>query len=172
VRISDLRALRDKYERMLALRIAHEGDDEPDPRAALAALANEFPGALREIDDLERRVIEERIASLLRAEGGAPVERWMEAQLVVHRLARGALAAKRWLGKRRAITTAHREAFLEAVDGRELPFEAAEWSDDLARIARPPRGRIMDLVYTRAAAALDTSIDEIRVLAFGPKRKH
>lgn len=164
MRIADLRALRDKYERMLVLRIAHEREDEPDPRKELAALAADFPGALREIDVLDRSVIEARIEALLRAEGGAPEEPWMETQLVVHALARGALAAKRWLGKRRTITAMHREAFLEAIDGRELPFEAGEWADDLARIARPPRGRIMDMVYGRAAVVLGKDIDEVRAL--------
>jgi hypothetical protein len=167
VRSSDLRALRDKYERILALRIAHDRRhevDEPDPRRALAALATEFPGSLREIDVLPREEIEARIAALLRAEAKSTALPWMEAQHLVHTLARGALAAKRWLGKRRTITTMHREAFLEAIDSGDLPREALAWEDDLARVARPPRGRIMDLVVSRAARELDLDERALRAL--------
>jgi hypothetical protein len=149
---------------MLALRLLHArareeaGFEEPDPRRELADLAASFPGALREIDELPIETIRDRIAALVQAESaggrGARVEAWMEAQVLVHGLARGALAAKRWLGKRRDITSAHRDAFVGAVDDRDLPREALEWADDLVRIAQPPRGRVMDLVYERAAQRL------------------
>jgi hypothetical protein len=174
VRVADLRALRDKYERMLELRLLHArrhtepGFEEPDPRRELAGLAAAFPGALREIDELPIAIIRERIAALHHAESnvgrGASVEGWMRAQVLVHALARGALAAKRWLGKRRLVSAAHREAFVRAIDDNELPREALDWVDELARIAHPPRGRVMDLVYDRAARELGVDTAALRAL--------
>ena len=74
MRPTDLRALRDKYEQMLCLRQLHARAKqdpefvEPDPRSAMAALARDYPGALREIDELPIEDIERRIAELAAAE--------------------------------------------------------------------------------------------------------
>ncbi len=177
MRRADLRALRSKYERMLTLRLLHArareepGFEEPDPRRELASLAAEFPGALREIDELPLATIRARIGALLAAESRATAEPWMEAWHLVHTLARGALATKRWLGKRRAITPAHQEAFLEAIDARDLPRDALAWEHDLVAIARPPRGRVMDLVYARAAAELGVDVARVRALTSPSKEK-
>src|SRR5262249_27008222 len=101
-----LEQLRFKYAEMLSMRLAHEsGNEDPaQARRRRASLAAQFPGALREIDDLELVVIRERIGQLdaaLRGEG--PLEPWMRAVGLFHALARGALHAKRWLAGRKAI---------------------------------------------------------------------
>ncbi|HEY8080247.1 MAG TPA: hypothetical protein VIF62_39225 [Labilithrix sp.] len=177
MRRADLRALRGKYERMLTLRLLHararedRSFEEPDPRQELASLAAAFPGALREIDELSLATIRARIDALLAAERAAEAEPWMEAWHLVHVLARGALATKRWLGKRRAITLAHREAFQEAIDAGDLPRDALAWEAELAAIARPPRGRVMDLVYVRAAAELGVDVARVRALTSPSKKK-
>ncbi len=133
------------------------GYDEPDPQSELSALAARFPGALREIDALARA---ERDPSRI-----AP---WMIAQSVFHELARSALDAKRWLGGRRAVTPDMKE------DLRRTGAAAVAWADDLDAIARPPRGRILDLVYARAAERLGITEREVRELVFptssSPKR--
>lgn len=168
-RPKDLRGLREKYERMLVLRQAHararEDADfvEPDPRPEMARLAKRYPGALREIDSLPMEVIEARIQALANP---ASIEPWMNAQALFHRLARGALAAKRWLGGKKTITPALRQAFLRAANE-----DAKVFADDLARIARPPRGRLMDLVHLKVAAALEVSEAEARRLVFGAGRQ-
>jgi hypothetical protein len=178
--VADLRALREKYETMLALRVAHARakDDpsfiEPDPRPAMRELAARFPGALREIDELPLETIEWRIAALSEAvrDHRSHLRPWMSAQIVFHRLARGALATKRWLGRRRTIVPLHREAFLEAIDNREIALEALAWEDDLAHVARPPRGRLMDLVLSRAAKELALDVPSLRALLYPhPKRR-
>lgn len=163
-----MRALRDKYERMLRLRLLHararEEPDfvEPDPRAAMAELARDFPGALREIDELPIDVIRQRIDVLVRAEGDAShAESWMGAQLSFHRLARGALAAKRWL-EGRPLTADLADAFARVVLTLPHARDAAAWTSDLAAIAQPPRGRIMDLVYARLALELGTDVASAR----------
>ena len=162
----DLVSLRTKYERLLALRQLHDRAKsdasfrEPDPKSEMTTLARTWPGALRELDELPVDVIRTRIAALDRALGDASrIERWMLAQHAFHRLARGALAAKRWLGKRKRITAAVRSEF-EA----HAPREARAWSDALADVASPPRGRLMDLVFARVAAELETSVADARRL--------
>lgn len=138
-----VRALRDKYERMRRLRQLHEharADPsfvEPDPRAAMAELARDFPGALRELDELPMAEIDRRLA-LLTAEH---IEPWMDAMVTFHALARGALAIKRWLADHEP------SEFQAALPG--LVPEAALWADSLDAIASPPHGRLMDLVRAR-----------------------
>jgi hypothetical protein len=177
LRDTDLRALRDKYERMLRLRLLHmrakaEPDFvEPDPRAAMAELARAFPGALREIDDLPLEVIRARITEIAAAETDPErAASWMNAHVSFHRLARGALLVKRWLGGRSldaalAATFGATLAVMSAAD-RE---DASAWARDLEAIATPPRGRVMDLVYERLARELDVDVAVARA-AIMPSR--
>jgi hypothetical protein len=175
-------ALREKYARMLALRVAHArakddpGFVEPDPRREMAALAARFPGALREIDALPLATIRGRVAALdavLRGDAGA--EPWMVAQAAFHRLARGALAAKRWLASERRTASSHAGALADVratfLADASLDGDARAWADDLGALARPPRGRLLPLVYARAAAELGATPAEIRALVFPPKRR-
>jgi len=151
--ISDLRA---KYVEMRALR--HAGDAAP-PRERLAALASRFPGALREIDDLPLAEIDRRIEALARAEADpSACVVWMEAMSRFHALARGVLFAKR------SITD---DARVRAT----WPAEARAWVTDLERVARPPRGRVMDLVYERLGDELGISAHAAKALVFGPSRR-
>lgn len=176
-KLTDLRALRDKYERMLALRLAHararsdEGFDEPDPRPEMARLAEEFPGALREIDTLPLELIVARIDALTIAERQASrVETWMVAQTTFHRHARGVLVTKRWLAGRKTITPAVRAAFTRALRTMPRARDAGLSAAELEAIASPPRGRLMDLVHARVARALGLSEAEARALVFTRSR--
>jgi len=149
--------LRAKYEEMLALRALSASSTPHDPRPRMVRLAARWPGALREIDALPRAQIDERIAVLTRVEDGTlePAPRWVQAMHRFHALARGVLFVKRTLrpGEQR--------------DERPWPSEAAEWKADVARIARPPRGRLMDLVYERLGRELDLPPEEAKRLVFG-----
>lgn len=163
---ADLASLRTKYERLLALRALHERAKsdpsfvEPDPRKEMTSLSRTWPGALRELDELPIDVIRTRVAALDRASRDPElVERWMIAQDTFHRLARGVLSAKRWLGKRKRITEAVREDF-----AAHAPREARMWKDALADVASPPRGRLMDLVFARVAHELHVTVAEARRL--------
>jgi hypothetical protein len=178
LRVTDLRALRDKYEQMLCLRQLHarakdERDFvEPDPRPAMAALARRYPGALREVDELPLDVIEARIAELDAAERDpSRVASWMKAQAAFHRLARGALAVKRWLAGR-TLTPAIDEAFADALLTMPEREDATSWADDLAAIAKPPRGRVMDLVYAKLARELGVDVTAARDAVLPPRRRH
>jgi hypothetical protein len=181
-----LEQLRSKYGEMLSMRLAHDSGVETAARARerMAELASRFPGALREIDDLELGVIRDRIARLDAAlRGEAAVERWMEAVGLFHALARGALRAKRWLAGRKTVDPAtaleYESDVALALDDpagpadAEGPFaaDALAWAGELAHIASPPRGRIMDLVFARIARTLGTTDVEARHLVFGPPRR-
>jgi hypothetical protein len=169
----ELRALRDKYERMLSLRTAHARarEDasfvEPDPRPAMARLADEYPGSLREIDTLPLEVIAARIDSLKNAERHpSRAEPWMIAQSAFHRVARAALVTKRWLAGRKEITPAVRAAFAKFARGSTLGEDLELFAHELERVASPPRGRLMDVVHAKVATALDLTETEARALVF------
>lgn len=175
---ASLAALREKYEAMLALRLDHDRAKrdptfvEPDPRPAMAKLAARFPGALREIDDLPLDVIRARIEALAIAEGDdTSVARWMIAQDSFHRLARGALATKRWLGKTRSEAQYLSAAFATAIAEGTVLDDARVWASALDDVARPPRGRLMNVVFARASIDLGIAEAELRVLVFGEPRR-
>lgn len=176
MRDTDLRALRDKYERMLQLRLLHDRARtepdfvEPDPRRALAELARVFPGALRELDELPIEVIRARVDALAAAEADPSlVTSWMTVIARFHALARGALAVKRWLAGR--ALSPDLAAKLEAAITTMPAHEAIEWRDDLAAIAKPPRGRVMDLVYTKLANELGIEVSAARDAVGTPRQR-
>jgi hypothetical protein len=166
-----------KYREMLSMRLAHDSGVESEARARqrMAELAARFPGALREIDDLELAAIRDRIDRLgATLRGEAPVERWMEAVGLFHALARGALVAKRWLAGRKTIDPETVLEYESEVGGLATAGALADglaWKSELARIAAPPHGRLMDLVFARVARTMGTTEREARHLVFGPARR-
>lgn len=163
----DLRGLCDKYERILALRLAHDlardsrdaFAESPSPQDAMRELARRFPGALRELDRLPVEVIRTRIDELRSAQEN-PMKRqaWMSAQARFHALARGALAAKQWL-RGRPLSVDLKCAFLCALDEMPSGNDARIWAFELESLASPPRGRLMDVVYAKLASELGTNAD-------------
>jgi hypothetical protein len=163
-----------KYAQMLAMRVRHAGgnEDAGEARTRMAELASRFPGALREIDDLELAEIRQRIRLLDDVlHQHLEIQPWMEAMALFHAMARGALCAKRWLGGRKRIDAAVEEAFARGLPLFPFPEEARAWSGDLARIASPPRGRVTDLVFARLAESLGVSEVAARRLVFGVSRR-
>jgi hypothetical protein len=168
-----LEQLGSKYREMLEMRLVHaSGDeDEDEARRRMVGLASRFPGALREIDDLEIDIIRDRISRLDATLGGeAEVEPWMVAVGLFHSLARGALRAKRWLAGRKSVDDAAAREFASFMQ-LAGPEDALAWTEHLANIASPPGGRIMNLVFERIATSLGTTPQEARRLVFGPPRR-
>lgn len=169
-----LEDLRGKYAQMLAMRLAHAAGDEDEAaaRVRMAELSSRFPGALREIDDLELGEIRRRVAALdvVLGEGGA-IQPWMEAVALFHALARGALCAKRWLARRKRVDAEVERAYAVAVPTLAFPEDARGWARDLASIASPTRGRVTDVVFARMALELGTSERAARLLVFGAPRR-
>jgi hypothetical protein len=157
---------------MLRLRLAHEAGNEGDPRRAMVALASQFPGALREIDELPLPEIHARVDALRSAEQGrTAVATWMEATVLFHAFTRGVLCAKRWLAGRKQIDADTKAAFEAESEKLCYADEARAWVGELDRVANPPRGRVTDLVYERIAAALRVTPREARILVFGIPRR-
>jgi hypothetical protein len=174
IECDELAALRNKYARMLAMRLAHlaRAEDTRDVKVAMADLALRFPGALREIDNLELAEIGRRIDHLDAVLAGErAAERWALAIAFFHRFARGALCAKRWLAGRRLVTPELVRLFRAESQGLAFPREALEWEAQLAEIAAPPFGRLVDLVHARVARAMRMSQTDARVLAFGTRHQ-
>jgi hypothetical protein len=170
---SEAVAMRGKYVEMHALRVEHASGEEDTMRVRprLSDLASRFPGALREIDRLELAEIERRIATLdAFVQGAAAAEPWMGAVARFHRLARGAIGAKRWLDRRRVVDDSVWAAFDREVPALAFSEEIDSWRDELASIAAPPGGRVMDLVFQRLARELDVTEPEARELVFGRRR--
>jgi hypothetical protein len=168
--------LRAKYVEILAMRLA---DSAATPgagqlgsaRERMSSLASRFPGALRELDDLEISEIHRRIAQLDAVLAGTGrAELWMEATLLFHRLARGALWAKRWLKGQRSVTAGLEAAYAAEAQTLDFADAALAWRSDLAAIARPPEGRVMGLVYARIGVALGLTETQARRVVFGSSR--
>jgi hypothetical protein len=162
--------IRGKYAEMLAMRLEHaQGtEDATRVRSRMSALAERFPGALREIDRLELVEIQRRVTRLdAYLAASCEEEPWMVAVALFHDLARGALGAKRWLGKRREVDEAVVDAFEREAPSLPFPEEVRSWKLDLATIASPPRGRVMELVFTRLARELGTTVRAARHRVFG-----
>ncbi|WP_394839760.1 hypothetical protein LVJ94_23005 [Pendulispora rubella] len=169
---TDLTELTAKYAEMLRLRRADGTSTSSGAmKAAMARLATEFPGALRELDDFPLELLESRHAALERAAHADGVEPWMSACVAFHRLARGALSAKRWLGGRKDVDETTASDFANAAGELAFSEDALAWKNELAAIAHPPRGRISQLVLQRVASALGVSTGEARTLIFGPSRR-
>ncbi len=166
--IRDLHALLGKYERIHALRLARLADRSSQaPSGELVALARAFPGALRELDQMPLESIRHRIAALHRCvRAGAPPEPWMPTTTLFHAEMRGALATKRWLARRRDVTPELEEAFRETLPSLPHPADAARFDGALGHVARPPQGRLVDLVLRRIASTLGTSVAEVRAHVF------
>jgi len=166
----DLRDLYAKYMEIAALRGTSLTKAAARPR--MAALAARFPGALRELDALSVEEIAARQRALAGALAGRrdDVAPWMVAQSRYHALARGALSAKRWLGRTRVVEAGHRARFESAAAARPArePEEWLAWTDHLAALAAPRGGRIVPLVVHRVAHHLGVSVAEARALIFPP----
>jgi hypothetical protein len=166
-----LAELKAKYEEMLRMRLHDQAHPGGDPRLEMAALAARFPGALRELDEAPLELIRTRIDALSRCvDGSGSVEPWMPATAAFHRLTRGALATKRWLGGRKIVDpelSAEFRRFLTESPDRE---DAEPWAPELALVASPPSGKLTELVFERVAARLGIPLDEARALVVGPRK--
>jgi hypothetical protein len=142
---------------MLAMRVAHAaGGEIPSlARAHMVALATSFPGALREIDQLELAEIRKRITRLEEVLAGSrSLEPWMQSMAAFHRLTRGALCAKRWLAGRKRVDEALERSYVDSLGRFAFPQDARLWKDDLRLIASPPAGRVSTLVFAKLARTL------------------
>lgn len=111
--------------------------------------------------------IEARLSALEQA-GVDPTQRvpWMQAQAEYHSLARGALAAKRWLGRERKVDGATMARFATHAEAhaRRGNVELLAWTADLASVARPPEGKLTKVVFAKVAERLGVATNIARDL--------
>lgn len=158
---ADLEWLLKKYETLRAL----QGQDEPETSRHMRSLAREYPGALRELDDLPPETICARAHELERVlseQGAAPP--WAPLQMRFHRLLRGALAIRR--AGQSATSDLH-----EQVSRGDLGHDARDWADDLPALFAPNRSSLTELTFFRIAAEAGMSRNEVEQLLFGSLRR-
>jgi hypothetical protein len=169
---SDLSALRRKYQEIIRLREQALLEPTRDPRREMVALADEFPGALREADELPMEELHQRLGALTAAESGAgSIALWMTAMTRFHALTRGALCAKKWLAGRKTVDDRLVRAFQDAMGTVGYAADAEAWRNDLARLASPPNGRVTELVFERMSTELGLTTEQVRLLVFAPRRR-
>lgn len=133
-----VRRLAQKYAELLALRDAHaRGEDPPDVKARLRALAARFPGALRELDQLPRQAIVARLAALEAAPTEGPLATWMIATDRVHRWLRVALRRPTALARERGRLVPVVRARVAAELG-VTPVDVEVWLGLARAHVRPP----------------------------------
>jgi hypothetical protein len=150
-----LRALAEKYRTLARWRRdKRAGLGEPE-RAVYRAMAEAFPGALRELEVLTLEVLDARADALSDAAAGtAPIARWMRGVDAYHRWMRAALFIK-----------AHGEWPME-----ELARGCLEHSGVLVdrafveRVLDPPEGRMRPVVLDQVARLCE--IDRAELEAF------
>lgn len=177
-RLQRLERLLRKYEQLVELRARREAveasgatcfapEEGAGRKRAFRRLAREFPGALRELDttaaaELAARRERVRAARDRCTAGLPPDDPWVELVLDYHLTLRETLLVKRWLASRAAQSPAEQLAAFEArlrriaslrgrlgLGGVTAPVDLARWLD-LRR--RPPRGRLLDLVWAELEA--------------------
>lgn len=156
-----------KYRTLGELRRAKARGEAEPPRGVFKTLAEEFPGALNELDMLPLDEIDRRQAALEGAARGAPVEPWMAWLHGYHALMRAALRVKGRLRKTRDVTEARAGALAtEATTCAGTPVGP----EFVRAVARPPGGRITPVVLERLAALCEAD-PEVILDALFPHRR-
>lgn len=156
-----------KYSQLLALRQAHDrGEPVPD-KLVFKSLADEFPGALRELDTLPLAVIETRVARLRDAIESGSIEPWMAWMIAYHALLRRALSIKVRTAKHRSPSD-DRTVFLARTMQGDDGFVADE--QFIHDVIRPRAGRLNLVVMERLEAMFDVPAQQIRSALF-PRRR-
>jgi len=172
VSIDALGQLREKYRRMLSMRRDHDSGVEHDPRQQMRELAIQFPGALRELDELPLATIESRIDQL-----GAVIEQpaspapWMLWMVEYHGHLRAALRVKRFglpLHDLDRALAQLRRAYVAAID--EPSVETFASHEALAAVLKPVGGRLSGWAFARIAERYGVEADEVRTALFPARR--
>lgn len=162
-----LAALRDKYRRMLEMRRMHDTGVEEDPRAEMRALAQQFPGALREIDELPLDVIAQRIEQLSAVvDQQAPLSSWMVWMVEYHGHWRAALRIRRMGLPRVDVDVALQQLQHSYVAAHDEPPLAAFDTETLLAVLKPANGRLNPWVLSRIAEAHGVATSDVYAQLF------
>ncbi len=147
-----LRHLRHMLDALLAkyieIKRLREDTSASDPTFAMRALAERFPGALRELDALPLEIIDARIASLVQAIELDSPEPWMIALDRYHAWLRLALRMRREMGER---TMTSARVWLARCEDELAPRVHDVL---LEAMLFPPAGRLNRVVLSHVASEL------------------
>jgi hypothetical protein len=163
---SALTRLLHKYGALAELRRARARGEPIPGKAVFLALAEEFPGALHELDRLPMEVIEARREALSAALRGGPEEPWMAAVAGYHALYRAALFVKARV-KKDVPPSAPEAAEMARRASRHAGVEVG--AAFVQAVARPERGRIRPVVLAEVAARTGQAEEAVREALFPGK---
>jgi hypothetical protein len=152
-----------KYKTLLALR----AESSEAPTAELRALAEEFPGALRELDTLPKSQLEERLEQCSRAAADGSLAPWMAWMYAYHTTMRAALSVKsRLAGKREpdAAEIVELTTWLATLTGHSYDAEF------IRSVAAPPEGRLNRVVLRLVAKQFQLSPETLVTTLFPGRR--
>lgn len=157
--LAELRRRRDAVEAAGGEWTEGEGVER---RAAFRRLAEEFPGALRELE-LPAALLAARAAEVAEAIAGGPLRVWVRLVSAFHERLGEILRAKVWLARRvgrRGEISADVLAELAEHVGRAVGIEEAE------ELLHPPEGRLMEIVWRELEAREGLSRETLREMIF------
>ncbi len=127
-------------------------------RDAIRAIAERFPGAMREWDELPPEVISRRRVQVegLVADPMAELPAWVCYAIDLHPRLRAALEVKRWLAGR----VLNEELLCEA--GDRFGIDRAQ----LVAIADPTEGRFTEVIFAAVAERHGTTIESLKAALF------
>lgn len=167
-----LTGLRDKYAKLIALRLAAAAGSDADPRSEMAELAARFPGALRELDRRPLQELHARLEALQAALCDAgPEPPWAELQAAYHGTMRAVLRLRPAL--RACASEAEADACLRLRYAPLAEDEPARDEIDEALVAglwRPPGGRLNPVVLRFLARTRGIPTDGLEHALFGDAR--
>jgi hypothetical protein len=160
--VEALAALARKYLTLLALRRERASGAPLPERAVFKALADEFPGALHELDTLPMADLEARAAAVSEAAAQGRPEPWMEWMIGYHALFRTALAIKARVRRKGALDDARAQAIARDTGADEAFVQA---------VAQPPAGRLNRVVLARLSATFGEPDQTIKRALFPGSRR-
>lgn len=179
---SQLAALERKYRTLMEIHRALVAWDDARAAELDHELAEEFPGALRELQTLPLEVLEARAAALAAAVGGAAPEPWMLWMGDYHALLRAALRIKRRLRRGAPLNDAAAEALAKEVSKEvaSAVLGAGEAASEggvvlvdrtfVRAVAHPPGGRLNQVVFERLAMLHGSPAEVIAAALFARRR--
>ena len=168
----DLREKREVYEAAGVMSL--EGEERDVRLASMKKVANEFPGALRELESLTVEQLRQRaelIASLDNSIEAVPL--WLEVVWEFHCITKSMLLIKE-KGKRKQISEEEWAGLLDQLlkANDTWPQERLKWlrSVDVKTINRylsPESRRMVDAIWLDLSVKFGQSVDGLQALVFG-----
>jgi hypothetical protein len=170
-----LAALERKYRTLMEIHRALAAWDDARAAELDQQLAEEFPGALRELQTLPLEVLEARAVALAAAGEGGPEAPWMRWMGDYHALLRAALRIKRRVRRRAALDDAAADALANEVASTARTAGLGSGMVDRAfvrAVEQPPGGRLNQVVFERLSAVHGVPAETIASALFARRRGH